>query len=257
MGEFALSNIQILQEESPPAWIQEAYWLWRTKYSICYPCMRWGTPQGTPPGQVWLGGYPRWGTPCWGTPLARSWWEGTWSGVPPPSGYSHQVWWGWGGGYLRWGNPWLGTPWPGLTGGIQSGGTPVGVPPGQIRLGVPEVGYPCQGTPWPGSTRGTQSGVPPIRLPPARSDWGGIWGGVPLGQVWLGGVVPKLGFPRQGYPPPPSWTWLGYPPTWTWPGTLPLGVDRQNDGQTRVKTLPSRRTTYAVGNYSDMNAYNK
>ena len=28
----------------------------------------------------------------------------------------------------------------------------------------------------------------------------------------------------------------------------PLDVDRQMDGQTRVKTLPSRRTTYTGGN---------
>ena len=34
-----------------------------------------------------------------------------------------------------------------------------------------------------------------------------------------------------GYPPPPLWT------------------DRLMEGQTRVKTLPSRRTTYAGGNY--------
>ena len=34
------------------------------------------------------------------------------------------------------------------------------------------------------------------------------------------------------------------PPVWT---------DRRMDGQTRVKTLPSRRTTYAVGN--NKNAY--
>ena len=33
--------------------------------------------------------------------------------------------------------------------------------------------------------------------------------------------------------------WDGYPPLWT---------DRLMDGQTRVKTLPSRRTTYAGGN---------
>ena len=32
--------------------------------------------------------------------------------------------------------------------------------------------------------------------------------------------------------------WDGYPPLWT---------DRLMDGQTRVKTLPSRRTTYAGG----------
>ena len=53
-----------------------------------------------------------------------------------------------------------------------------------------------------------------------------------------------------GYPPPPGWTWLGYPPppSWTWPGYPPQGVDRQ----TPVKTVPYRRTTYAVGNYTTM-----
>ena len=73
------------EQESPPAWTQEAYRQRRIKYSICY--LRWGTP----PGQVWWeggGGNPRWGIPGqvqqrwvylrWGTP---NW---TWLGYPPP-----------------------------------------------------------------------------------------------------------------------------------------------------------------------------
>ena len=39
------------------------------------------------------------------------------------------------------------------------------------------------------------------------------------------------------YPPPPLWT------------------DRWMDGQTRVKTLPSRRTTYAGGEYGNLYWY--
>ena len=110
-----------------------------------------------------------------------------------------------------------------------------GVPPGQVWLGG-------------GGTRG---GVPPRRgTTPARSDRGGVTqGGVPPagyphGQVWQG--VPEVGYPRQGYP------WLdlaGVSPGWTWPGYPPV-TDGWMDGQTRVKTLPSRRTTYAVGKYS-------
>ena len=97
---------------------------------------------------------------------------------------------------------------------------PAGHPPGQGT--PPQPGYP----PWPG--------YPPPGYPPARVP--------PLGRV------------------PPSWTWQGTPPAAPWHsgkcckvlwdmGTPP--VDRQIDGwmegQTRVKTLPSRRTTYTGG----------
>ena len=41
----------------------------------------------------------------------------------------------------------------------------------------------------------------------------------------------------------PGWTWLRYPPPPRCGQT-----DGWMDGQTRVKTLPPRRTTYAVGN---------
>ena len=64
-----------------------------------------------------------------------------------------------------------------------------------------------------------------------------------------GGTLPQPGGlpPSRGYSP--SWTWMGYPPP-PIPGRgTPPPVDRQMDGQTRVKTLPSRRTTYAVGNH--------
>ena len=111
-------------------------------------------------------------------------------------------------------------------------------------------------------------------------DQGTLPGRVPPILTWLGGTWP--GYPRAGYPPP-GWTWqVPPPPGWTWqgnpppprldlagyplPGVCPMAfwemlqsimgygyppsppVDRQSDGQTRVKTLPSRRTTYAGGN---------
>ena len=79
-----------------------------------------------------------------------------------------------------------------------------------------------------------------------------------------GRVLPQQGIPRQGTPPrvpppagpgrvPPSgcpmafWEMLqsimgyGYHPP-------PPPVDRQMEGQTHVKTLPSRHTTYTGGN---------
>ena len=90
--------------------------------------------------------------------------------------------------------------------------------------------------------------------------------------------TPCQGIPPPGYPPHP-----GYPPGWTWQGTPPPGspplagpgrvsprqlphgilgnVDKAlwdmgtplwTDRQTRVKTLPSRRTTYAGGNYTNV-----
>ena len=63
-----------------------------------------------------------------------------------------------------------------------------------------------------------------------------------------GGVLPAGGTPGRGtLPAGPGWGTP--PPGWTWPGYAPCGqTDGWMDGQTRVKTLPSRRTTYAVGN---------
>ena len=60
---------------------------------------------------------------------------------------------------------------------------------------------------------------------------GGAQGGVPPGrgthQLDLAGVPPSLAGPSRG---------------------TPLWTDTWMDGQTGVKTLPSRCTTYAVGN---------
>ena len=168
-------------QESPPAWMQEAYRPSCSEYSFC--CPNW---------------------------------------VPPPAGYPPIL----------------------LAGG---GGT---LPGGTL------VGYPWQGTP--------PAGHPPAGYPP--------WQGTP--QLHL-----------AGHPPPPSWTWQSTPPQvsapwhsgkcckalWdmgTPPQCLPHGIlgnvakhygicvpppplwtDRWMEGQTRVKTLPSRRTAYAGGKY--------
>ena len=98
----------------------------------------------------------------------------------------------------------------------------------------PWAGYPLlAGYPAP------PAGYPPARVPPA---------GYPPGRV----------LPRAGYLP--GWTWQGTPPPaapWhsgkcckaLWDTGTPPPVDRQMEGQTRVKTLPSRRTTYAGGKY--------
>ena len=64
--------------------------------------------------------------------------------------------------------------------------------------------------------------------------------------ILAGPPPPRLDWP-PGWTDPPHWTdpppaGLTPPPSWTDP---PLWTDRQ----TRVKTLPSRRTTYAGGKY--------
>ena len=72
------------------------------------------------------------------------------------------------------------------------------------------------------------------------------------GGTYLGWAVPTLGYPLSH---PDLLTWLGGgtylgqttlvgvpSPLWT-----DRQMDRQTDGQTRVKTLPSRRTTYRGG----------
>ena len=103
-------------------------------------------------------------------------------------------------------------------------------PPGVPRLWYPPGGYPDLGTPPPGG-----GGVPGPRYPPPPPP------GVP--EPWY---PPLGGVPGPRYPPPPGclmafWEMLqsimgyGYPPP---------PVDRQ----TPVKTVPSRRTTYAGGN---------
>ena len=108
------------------------------------------------------------------------------------------------------------------------------VPPSQVWWGYPNWSTPWQGYPPARSDESTQGGVPLARSDRGYLRWGTPWEGTPS-QVWWGGY-------------PAGWTWLGYhPPSWTWPG-YPLWTDRMMDGQTRVKTLPSSRTAYAVGN---------
>ena len=79
--------------------------------------------------------------------------------------------------------------------------------------------------------------------------------------------LPLAGPDPPGWTYPPGWTWPPCwldltPPGWTWPPhrldltpppplDLTPPVDRQIDGQTHVKTWPSRHTTYAGGNNSN------
>ena len=157
---------------------------------------------------------------------------------------------------------------------IPSPGPDGSVPHPRSRWG----GYPIpgQGVPHPRS-RSRWGGYPIPGKDGVPHPWPGEYPSlarVPTIQTWLGyphldlaGVPPCLhlaGVPPpdlagilpvqtwSGYPPP-IWTWPGFPlhlnmasipPVWNWPGYPP--VDRQMDGQTRVKTLPSRRTTYYV-----------
>ena len=98
----------------------------------------------------------------------------------------------------------------------------------QVLHLLSEVGYPpSRGSPQPGLTGGR--GVPEVGVPPSQVWWGGV--------LEVGYHPGQVGYPlQQGYPPPAG-------PGWGTPAVV-----RQMDGQTRVKTLPSRRTTYAVGN---------
>ena len=135
--------------------------------------------------------------------------------TPPPGGSGYPPGGGGGGG-------------GGTGGGTRSGTGGVRVPPWgyPVRyprgVRVPPRGVPGQVPPLGGSgypPGGTQSGTPP----------GGTRSGTPGGVR----VPPREGYPvrypspREGYPDPP-----------------PPPVDRQ----TPVKTVPSRRTTYAGGN---------
>ena len=132
------------------------------------------------------------------------------------------------------------------------------LPCSKYSLSYPNWVPPGQGTPWQGTP---QQGTTPSRVPPHQ--------GTPQQCTPLAGYPPRVppppgrvppGYPHQGTPPPGYHPWLdlaGYPP-WAAPwhsgkcckalwdmGTPP--VDRQMEGQTRVKTLPSRRTTYVGG----------
>ena len=117
-------------------------------------------------------------------------------------------------------------------GGTLLGGTLFGYP----QQGTPQAGNsPCQGTP--------QADYPPGRVPPSRAP--------PLPRQGTSPAEPG----RVPPPPPVSVPWhSGKCCKALWDmGTLP--VDRQMEGQTRVKTLPFRRTTYAGGKYKVCNTY--
>ena len=117
------------------------------------------------------------------------------------------------------------------------GGTLPGYPL-PLQQGTPQQGTPWQSTP---PSRVSPGRVPPSRVPPGWVPPSRVppWQGT--AQLDLAGYPPRclphgiLGNVAKHYgiwvtPPPPPWT------------------DRWMEGQTRVKTLPSRRTTYAGGN---------
>ena len=128
----------------------------------------------------------------------------------------------------NWVPPPLVLTWPG-------GGTLPGYPPswpgGYPARGYPGGGVPYLGTPPPDLAGGYPTWVPPGRvLPPSRvPPWLDLAGYPPPGVCPMEFWVMLQSIMGYGYPPPPMWT------------------ERWMDGQTRVKTLPSRRTTYAGG----------
>ena len=112
----------VKQQESPPAWTQEAYRPLCSKYSLC--CPNWVPPPG--------GGYPVRYTPPGG------------SGYPP------------------WGGYWVPPPGPGTPPGGYPGGVPDRVPPLGGRGGTwTPVRYPSRGGPGTPPGGGTRSGTPP------------------------------------------------------------------------------------------------
>ena len=148
-------DIQIpIEQESPPAWTQEAYRPPCSEYSFCCPT-RVPPPGGVPDPGTPPGGYRTWVPPR----------GGTWPRYPPQGGY--RTWVTPPGGYLTrvppGGVPDLGTP--------PAGGTwPRYPPPGGYRTWVPPGGVPDPGTP-PG---GYQTRVPPrggTRTPPPPPVW--------------------------------------------------------------------------------------
>ena len=165
-------------------------------------------------------------------------------GYAPPPGYplSRSD-----GGYPRW------VPLPSRSGGTWCGVhpvrvcpirvSPIRVPPSKSGGGgylrwVPPIRVPPRGTPHWGTLT---EGYPPVRVPPL--------GCPPIGYPSHQGT-PCLGTPHQGTPQPGPG--LGTPPPCLDLAQVPYPprcgqTDGWMDGQTRVKTLPSRRTTYAVG----------
>ena len=101
------------------------------------------------------------------------------------------------------------------------------VPPSGPGRGTPHLDLAR--VPPSGPGLGTQSRSGP--------GWGTpIWTWLGTTPIWTWPGTPHLDPARV----PPIWSWLGYPPSGPGWGTPP-GVNRQ----TPVKTVPSRRTTYA------------
>ena len=141
---------------------------------------RWGEG-GTLPGPA--GGYPANGVPCHGVLCLGE------------------------GGYPARGYPAGGYP--------AKGGTQVGYPPGQVRMGVPcwGTGVPCWGRGVPcqvctllGGTLlgGYPAGGTHVGYPPARSGCGGtLPGGTQIGYPWQDTCPCQVrmgGYPAGGYP---------------------------------------------------------
>ena len=74
-SKFLVSFIDwVIKQESPPAWMQEAYRLPDIKYSICCPMLRWGGPHPWTGGilSLDLTGLPPSG-PGWGITSIQTW----------------------------------------------------------------------------------------------------------------------------------------------------------------------------------------
>ena len=121
-------------------------------------------------------------------------------------------------------------------------GTPrQGTPPaGYLPAGYPPIGYP---------PRLPLAGYPPAGYLPGRVPPGWTWQGTPLGVCPMEFWVMLQSIMGYGYPLGVCHGILGNVAKHYGIWVPPLGVDRQMDGQTRVKTLPSRCTTYAGGKY--------
>ena len=191
-------------------------------------------PQGRVPplGGTLLGGpgTPQ-GVPCWGgpgTPLGGYPAGGVW--VPPRGEYP-------AGGVP--GSPGRVPPRGGtLLGGL--GTPPRGVPCRGEGSGYPPGGVPCQ--------EGTLPGGGPCHPAGGGSYFCGVQAATELFCCELAlyslmphGIMGNVAKHHGSKKKKKKNYGMGTPPSWT---------DRLMDGQTRVKTLPSRRTTYAGGNES-------
>ena len=138
MGE--VGNIQYYLDQSNPLLLHRkiicitrksscmnARGILTTAYQVLHLLPKVGyPPAGVHPGQVWWGGYLRWGTPLRGVPPSQFWQVGTQGGVTPLG----QVW--WGGTPL--GQVWQGGTWGGVT---PPAGPGWGTPPIWTWLGYP------------------------------------------------------------------------------------------------------------------------